>query len=196
VTDGNRPQNRIDNLSVEPDRNRVKKAYAVLRTISKYTMLEPDTPSGCNHRSFNADFLYAMCTLSTVNKANEEVKSEVPLYSVQGKEGVEYEVTFPTISTTFNELISMRLEDASDITGAPLALQMQSQSVDSIKKEMSDPMGCSKALTKLDFIRQRLLKKRIHNRLRNNTPAATCRVALPTFIPKIASRQPQGLHAR
>ena len=23
---------------------------------------------------------------------------------------------------------------------------------------------------------------------------ATCRVALPTFIPKIASRQPQGLH--
>jgi len=81
------------------------------------------------------------------------------------------DITLPSISCIFSELKLMLREDAQYSIGAPMAMQMLSMSVDSIRNMLRNPGGCARVLATLDYASLKRMKVRIHNRLRNNTPS-------------------------
>lgn len=79
-------------------------------------------------------------------------------------------------------------EDAQDAMGGPMALQMQTPSVDDVRKKMKDPVGCTKIITTLDSFRQQRLKQRIHNRLKNTTSKVRPGEKLSTYLRRRCNR--------
>jgi len=173
--DGMRKQNNIENVAVTPNRAKVERsAYEGLINISTYTVPDPDALIGEAQKrrsNFCADWIYALCIVTTTDAAGNAVEKEVPLHYVLGKAGVEFEVIFPSMSALFTDLKITFLEDAQFNIGAPMSMQIQSMSVGSVRNMLRDPFGCARALTTLDHSSQKKLKCRIHDRLRNNTPA-------------------------
>ena len=165
--DGMRNQNNIANIAVEPNRKKVASSYALLRTFANYRVPRPDDLL-CNLRvnhNFCSDFLYCLCIATIINESGSPVETEVPLFSVLGKEDAEFKITFPSISAQCTELKQMKMEEVLDVIGGPAALQMQSMSAESVTTMLKDPRGCAKALTRLDYASQQTLKLRIHSRL-------------------------------
>lgn len=188
--DGMRNQNNIANIAVEPNRKKVASSYALLRTFANYRVPRPDDLL-CNLRvnhNFCSDFLYCLCIATIINESGSPVETEVPLFSVLGKEDAEFKITFPSISAQCTELKQMKMEEVLDVIGGPAALQMQSMSAESVTTMLKDPRGCAKALTRLDYASQQTLKLRIHSRLRNNTSEPRQGETCEDFIRRHANR--------
>ena len=170
--DGKRKQNKIENVAVLPNYNKVKKGYDILRNLARYRVPDDDDLGDNRIRpNFCSDFLYARVTRTKANGTGIPVEEEVSLHSVLGQNGAVFKVMFPSISATYTDLKILKEDQVFDVIGGPAAMQMQTMSMEDVSKMLKDPRGCNRALTTLDHASQQTLKVLIHKRLRNNTSA-------------------------
>lgn len=187
--DGLKKQNNISNFAAEPNRELVTNAYNPLRNISKYKLPDPNKTGGNVQQPFCSDWIYSLCTVNIVDEfGNTSNTAEVPLSTVLGKDGAEFKLIFPSYSALFTELKLMLLEDASMGISAPMSMQMNTMSVESIRDMLKDPRGCTIALAKLDPTSSKMLQERVRRRLRNNTSQKKDGENLLMFLQRVAQR--------
>ena len=182
--DGKRKQNKIENVSVLPNYNKFKEGYDLLRNLARFRVPDDDDIG----QAFCSDFSYARVTRMIANGAGIPVEEEVSLHSVLGKDGAEFKVTFPSISTTYTELKRLKEDQVFDVIGGPAAMQMQTMSMEDVSKMLKDPRGCNRALTTLDHASKQTLKVFIHKRLRNNTSAQRPGESLNDYLRRMGHR--------
>ncbi len=187
--DGLKKQNNISNFAVKPNRELVRNAYEPLRKISKYKLPDPNKTGG-NVQPFCSDWIYSLCTVNIADEFGNTMNTaaEVPLSTVLGKDGAEFKLVFPSYSALFTELKLMLLEDASMGISAPMSMQMNTMSVESIRDMLKDPRGCTLALAKLDPTSSKMLQERVRRRLRNNTAQKKDGENSLMFLQRVAQR--------
>lgn len=192
--DGSRgTTNNTHLVATVPDRSKVKGEYDLLRRISKFKCPDPNETGWerKNVKNFTSDFLYCLCKVNTTDTEGNIIESEVPLHSVLGKEGQEFNIAIPSLSLVYTQL-KLTLLAETEYTGSPMFMQTEAITVDGVREMLSTPTKCNQMLTSLESGLTASLKKRIHNCMRANTASPRESESCEMYLRRRARRDPSS----